>query len=56
MSVLGHLTEKQAHRYAEQANTRRMAHDAQRMRDRMYERDEREAVIATTSNVRKIAR
>ncbi len=56
MSVLGHLTEKQAVRYVEQANKRRMAHDAQRMRDRMYERDEREAQISATPNVRKLVR
>ena len=55
MSVLGHLTEKQAVRYVEQANVRRMAHDAQRMRDRMYERDEREAAITRAPNVRKLA-
>ena len=54
MSVLGHLMEKQAARYVEQANRRRMAHDAQRLRDQMYERDEREAAIEQTANVRKL--
>ena len=56
ISVLGHLTEKQAVHYVEQANKRRMAHDAQRMRDRMYERDAREKQIAATPNVRKLVR
>jgi len=56
MAVLGHLTEKQVQRYIDQASRRRMAHDAQRLRDRMYERDEREAIIAATPNVKKLAR
>jgi hypothetical protein len=56
MSVLGHLTEKQAVRYVDQANKRRMAHDTTRMRDAMYARDEREAQIAATPNVRKLTR
>jgi len=56
MSVLGHLQEKQAQRYVEQANKRRMAHDAQRLRDEMYERDAREAQIAATPNVAKLRR
>jgi hypothetical protein len=54
--VLGHLTEKQANRYVEQANARRMAHDAQRLRDAMYARDERDAQIDATPNVRKLMR
>jgi integrase len=55
MAVLGHLTEKQAARYSEQGNRRRQARDAQRLRDRMYERDEHEAQIAATPNVTKLA-
>jgi integrase len=55
MAVLGHLTEKQVARYVEQANKRRMAHDAQRMRDAMYARQEREAEINAAPNVRKLA-
>jgi hypothetical protein len=55
MAVLGHLTEKQVQRYIDQASRRRMAHDGQRLRDRMYERDQREAVIAAT-NVKKLTR
>jgi integrase len=54
MSILGHLTEKQAVRYVEQANRRRMAHDATRLRDRMYERREREAQIEAAPNVTKL--
>jgi len=50
------MTEKQAVRYVEPANKRRMAHDAQRMRSAMYERDERDAVIAAMPNVRKLQR
>jgi hypothetical protein len=34
----------------------RVAYDAQRMRDRIYERDERELMITKTSNVQKIRR
>jgi hypothetical protein len=54
MSVLGHLTEKQVQRYVEQANRRRMAHDAQRMRDEMYARQATEAAIEAAPNVTKI--
>jgi len=54
MSILGHRTEKQARRYQEQANKRRMAHEGNRRREQMYARQERNKAIDATSNVRRI--
>jgi len=54
MSILGHKTEKQARRYQEQANKRRMAHEGNRRREEMYARQERNDAIDATSNVRRI--
>jgi hypothetical protein len=51
----GHLSEKQVQRYVEQASRRRMAHDAQRMRDEMYERQAVEKAIEAAPNVTRIA-
>jgi integrase len=54
MSILGHKTEKQARRYQEQANKRRMAHEGNRRREEMYARQERNDAIDATYNVRRI--
>ena len=55
MAVLGHLSERQAAHYVQQADRRRMGHDAQGLRDAMYERQERAAAIEAAPNVRKLA-
>ena len=55
MSVLGHLTEKEAARYVAQADRRRMGHSARRKRDAMYEQQAREAAIDAAANVTKLA-
>ncbi|GMO87189.1 tyrosine-type recombinase/integrase [Bradyrhizobium ottawaense] len=54
MSILGHATEKQARRYVEQANKRRMAHEGNRRREEMYARQATEKAINAAPNVRKI--
>lgn len=55
MSILGHKTEKQARRYQEQANKRRMAHEGNRRREEMYSRQATEKAIEVAPNVRKIS-